>query len=201
MTRPLRRLAPLALVALLVGCAHAPGEALVLDDLEIEGNDSFSDAEIEEKLALVATPDWPWADPSLLDRGTLAGDRRRLLRFYRAQGFYEARVSSQVLKRGDEADVLFVVREGPPTLVTEVALVGIEALPADVRRAIVPADLPVAVGERISEGAHDETIDQLARRLREEGYADARVEGSVQVDVGARRAFAASTPARRSPKS
>lgn len=181
----------LALFALLTGCAHAQSETLVLDDLELEGNDTFSDADIVEKLALVATPDWPWADPELLDRGTLAGDRRRLLRFYRANGFYEARVSSKVIKDGDEADVLFVVREGAPTLVADVQLVGIEALPAEVRAALATGSLPVVVGERISEAAHDETIDRLARRLREEGYADARVEGTVQVDVGARRAFAA----------
>lgn len=186
------RLAPaVALAALLLGaCAHVDPGQTVLDDLDIEGNERFSDAEIEERLALSETPDWPWADSRYFDRGTLAGDRRRLLRFYRAKGHYDARVKSRLEDKGDKVNVSFVVLEGEPTKVESVEVVGLEELPREVRAAVAGKPLPLRVGEPIDEELWDETKAEVARRLRNQGYADAVVTGEVEVDPGSRKAWA-----------
>lgn len=189
---PLRRLSPaLLLLPLLLGaCAHVGKGQTVLEDMEVQGNERFSEAEIEERLALAETPDWPWADPQYFDRGTLAGDRRRLLRFYRAKGHYDARVKSRVIPAGDRVDVVFVVDEGPPTVVEEVAIRGLEELPADVRAAIRRPPLPLERGVPVDEDLWDETKAEVARRLRNAGYADATVTGTVEVDEANRKAWA-----------
>ena len=181
--------APILALALLgAGCATIDPSRTVLDELQIEGNETFSDTDIEASLALAETPDWPWADPQYFERGTLAGDRRRLLRFYRARGYYDAKVTSRVRKKGDEVDVTFVVREGPPTKVAKLELAGVDGLPKDAAAKLAPESLPLERGEPITEEAYDETRAELGKRLREAGYADAQVEGAVEVDVATRTA-------------
>jgi translocation and assembly module TamA len=162
----------------------------VLDDMSVEGNRRFSEAQLEERLALVETADWPWADPQVFDRGTLAGDRRRLLRFYRAKGYYDAKVKSRVVPKGDRVDVVFVVDEGPPTVVQDVTLAGVDALPAEVRARLRGAPLPLVRGAPIDEDLWNDTKAEVAKRLRDEGYADARVGGHVEVDAANRQAWA-----------
>ena len=153
------RLAPalVLLPLLLSACAHVGKGQTVLDDMSVEGNQRFSEAEIEERLALAETPDWPWADPQFFDRGTLAGDRRRLLRFYRSKGHYDAKVKSRVTEKGGKADVVFVVDEGPATIVEGVAIRGIDDLPKDARTAVRSAPLPLVKGQPIDEDLWDET--------------------------------------------
>jgi len=164
------------------GCAHVEPGRDVLADLEIEGNETLSDAEIETRLALTESPAWPWADPQYYDQGTLTGDRRRLLRYYRANGFYEAKVKSRVTREDGEARVVLVVEEGPPTLVERVDVQGLEGLPADVRAAVLAKALPLRAGERVTEAAWDETRAALVQRLRDLGYGDVEVTGTVEVD-------------------
>jgi len=181
--------AVLALVAC-AACAHVEPGREVLRSMDVEGNETLSDAEIEERLALSPTPIWPWADPRYFDQGTLTGDRRRLLRYYQANGFYEAKVKSRVKREDGAARVTFVVEEGPATRLEKLELRGLEALPADVREAVLRERLPLREGDRITEAAWDATRNALEQRLRDLGYGDAKVEGTVQVDVQRRAAVA-----------
>jgi translocation and assembly module TamA len=185
---PVRRDPALVLVLLLTACAHADPDRQVMGGLSISGNDAFSDGEIERHLALVPTSPWPWADPQYFDRGTLAGDERRLLRFYRSQGFYDARAEARVVEGPDRTDVRFVVVEGQPSRVRSLSVSGLEDLPPDVRRALDLGDLPLASGARITEDEYEATKTALRDRLRERGYGDAVVTGEVRVDPQAHAA-------------
>lgn len=189
------------LVGLLAACAHAEPGREVLASLEIEGNESIPAGEIEQRLALTETSRWPWEEPSYFDEGTLTGDRRRLLRFYQASGFYEARVRSRVRREDGEVHVTFVVEEGPPTHLASLTLRGLENLPPELRREVERQPLPLRQGDRISEAAWDATLAELERRLRERGYADAAATGTVEVDVEKRQATASIevTPGPRVP--
>lgn len=184
---PPRRLA-LVLLAACGACAHVDPEREVLDSVRFEGNRSFADDELLDHLALVPTSPWPWADPQYFDRGTLAGDRRRLLRFYRASGFYEAKVRSQVTTDGRSVRVRIAVEEGPPTLVRKVDVEGVAGLPEDLRRELRLSDLPLEPGRRITEDAYDAALAELRTRLRERGHGDAAATGEVRVDVAAHAA-------------
>lgn len=183
------RLMVLALaLAVTSGCAHVDPQREVLRTVEIEGNDHLSTSGIEEKLALAETPRWPWADPEYFDAGTLAGDRRRLLRWYQANGFYEARVRSRVKRDDEGVDVTFLVTEGDPAVVSAVAIEGLDELPPQVRDAVLAQPLAVRQGERITEADYDRAREELAQRLRDRGYADAAVTGGVQVDLAQKAA-------------
>jgi translocation and assembly module TamA len=187
----LRQLLLLAFaLAAATACAHVEPGREVLTDLAIEGNESLSEAEIEQRLALTESPVWPWADPQYYDQGTLTGDRRRLLRYYRANGFYEAKVKSRVRHEDGEAAVTLVVEEGPPTMVERVDVRGLDGLPASVRSAVLDRPLPLRSGDRVSEAAWDETRAAIAQRLRDQGFGDVAVTGTVQVDPQRRVASA-----------
>jgi translocation and assembly module TamA len=188
----LRRLLALALIATCGACAHADPDRQVLDSLRFEGNETFADGELEERVALVATAPLPWAEPQYFERGTLAGDRRRLLRFYRSQGFYQAKVASRVSTEGRSASVRFRITEGPPTRVRTLEIRTTTALPPQERAELLD-ELPLAVGDRMTEPSYDATRAELQRRLREIGYADATASGEVNVDVAARAADVAIT--------
>ncbi len=159
-----------------------------MGSLTFEGNASLSSGAIEERLALVEDPIWPWADRQYFDAGTLIGDRRRLVRFYQAEGFYEAAVRSKVARSGKVARVTFIVEEGPPTSIRDLDIQGLDELPEARRRAILERSLPLQVGARIREADYDAAKVELEQRLRDAGYADAKVEGSVSIDPDARAA-------------
>lgn len=189
----------LGALATLAGCAHVEPGREVLSDLEIEGNDTLSDAEIEQRLALTESPVWPWSDPQYYDQGTLTGDRRRLLRYYRANGFYEAKVKSRVKREDGKARVTLVVEEGPASLVDRVEIQGLDGLPASVRKAVLAQPLPLRTGDRITEAAWDELRTTVVQRLRDRGYGDVEVTGTVEVDPQRHVASAVAqvTPGRR----
>lgn len=178
----------LVLPLLAAACAHVDPDREVLRSLDFEGNESISAGAIEERLALTETPFWPWADPRYFDEGTMSGDRRRLQRFYRASGFYEARVRTRLEREDGEAHVTFLIDEGPATRVQRIEVRGLEALPEEDRQAILRRRLPLAVGDRISEEGWDQLRAELAQRLRNRGYGAAQVAGTVHVDVDARAA-------------
>src|SRR5690606_20842369 len=54
--------------------------------------------------------------------------------------------------------------------------------------AVLRAPLPLRAGERVTEAGWDQTREELAARLRDRGFGDARVEGTVRVDTEARTA-------------
>ncbi|HWV37161.1 MAG TPA: BamA/TamA family outer membrane protein [Vulgatibacter sp.] len=173
----------LALVlALLASCAHVDREREILGSLEVEGNRTLTAGAIQEKLALEPSPIWPWAEPRYFDDGTLVGDRRRLLRFYRSEGFYDAQVESRVLRDGREVRVVFAVSEGEATIVRSLAVEGLADLPDDHRERVLAEALPLREGARIREADYEAAKAALEQHLRDAGYADARVIGEVAID-------------------
>ncbi|HEY0840300.1 MAG TPA: POTRA domain-containing protein, partial [Vulgatibacter sp.] len=181
------RLAIFALAAL-ASCAHVDAERELLGSLRIEGNRSISSGRIEEKLALEESPVWPWAQASYFDEGTLIGDKRRVARFYRAEGFYEAEITSQVSREEGIVSVIFAVDEGPATTIRRLSLDGLDSVPDDLRARMLARPLPLREGARIREEDFDAAKAELEQRLRDFGYADAAVKGQVSVDPAARKA-------------
>lgn len=173
---------------LLASCAHVDRERELLGSLEVEGNRAISAGAIEERLALEATPIWPWAEPRYFDDGTLIGDRRRLARFYRSEGFYEAEVETRVARDGGNVRVTFAVAEGEATTIRAFVVEGLAGLPPDLRERIDAGSLPLQTGARIREADFDAAKAVLEQRLRDVGYADAVVTGEVEIDPGERAA-------------
>lgn len=222
------RISPLCACLWLCGCASIPRGTYGVEELTIEGADQLAEGAIKRCLLTMerdrfgltlgfASPDcqappfdssppeialwsWPWSDWGELNPAVVDVDRERIERFYRARGFYDARVVEvrydppAAENPGDPGpdgcdpkrdectvNVTFVVEEGEPLAVGEVVIDGLTALPEAVRATVSSAELPEA-GTRFDERAYDRGKTQLAERLAEASYAGAKVRGRVQLD-------------------
>lgn len=218
----------LTALAASAGCASIPRGEYGVDALEIEGADELSDEAIKRCLLTMererfgvrlglspaecegppfdrSAPSldlwrWPWTDWPTLNVAVMEVDRQRIERFYRARGFYDARVldiryepkaaADPSLGHDPDCDpehdectvqIAIVVAEGAPMRVGNVRVEGIEGLPAEARAHVAEAELP-ASGERFDELDYDRGKTQLVEQLAEASYAAAAVEGQVQLD-------------------
>lgn len=150
---------------------------------------------------------WPWTEWPTLNLAVLDVDRERIERWYRARGFYDARVvdvrydpqaagtpdadaaAGRCAPERDDCTVrvTIVIDEGTPLAVGSVEVEGLQSLPADARALIAQAELPRA-GDRLDELAYDRGKRALAEHLAEASYAGAKVTGEVRLDHQAKRA-------------
>lgn len=181
----------LSLAGFLFGCpAKLPAGATALDKIRIEGNKEVDSDKIEDAIASSETSKvlglvhlW-WVDYSLYDPTTLEKDLERIERFYKARGFYEARVrAGRVIHTGErEVRVQIVVEEGSVVKLARVQVSGLEDLPADVRRR-VSAAWKLAPGDHFDEDLYHQSGASLERALTDEGYAYATLKQAADVDL------------------
>jgi translocation and assembly module TamA len=177
----------------LSGCLFraAREEAPLVGSIDIEGNEALSDDAIRRKLVLAESGYQvvvDFGERNSFAAELLRGDARRIERFYRANGYYEARVVDTRTRLEDgRVDVTFVVAEGPPTRVRSVTLVGLEKLPVETREEL-EASLSLRPGRVVTEEDYDALKAEVQSRLRMLGFAEALVEGEVRVDPAARAA-------------
>jgi len=149
--------------------------------LEFRGNRAFSDAELAN--AVVATPSnlfqRAWGVRRLfgtrrcIERSDIILDRARLVVYYRKRGYPDVVVDTLVRDAGRErVDVTFLVREGRPTLVDSVAVVGLDSVPNAGR---IVRNLPVRVGRPFDQYQVELARDSIRRRLTNSGYPYAEV--------------------------
>lgn len=96
----------------------------------------------------------------------LAEARQALLALYRREGFFGARVDVETVAdpATNARDVAFVVSAGEPARVGKVEIAG-----------LVESALGLRPGDRYREKALDEGVAAARQRLRDEGFAEARV--------------------------
>ncbi len=216
-------------VALLSACAGLEKGQYGVDALEFEGVEQMSDRAIARCLLTVergrvsiplglsqsecnappfdsAAPElelfrWPWTEWPVLNPAVVEVDRRRIERWYRARGFYDARVvdvrydpeqaaepdpeipegQCDPSQEGCSATVTFVVEEGEPLRVGDVVVKGCERLPEPVQKLIAVSRLPEA-GQRFDESDYDRGKTSLTEQLAEGSYAGAEIAGEVRLD-------------------
>jgi hypothetical protein len=145
---------------------------------------------------------WPWEDWPLFDESVFERDVERIERWYRARGFYDARVTATDVepstatrseREGEEGcgagegsdctvDVIFSVEEGEPSTVARMALRGIEELPEGMREQLRGV-LQFHRGDRFDEALYQDTKRRMLRVLADAGYASASVGGQVKVSA------------------
>lgn len=143
---------------------------------------------------------WPWTEWTTLNVAVLDVDRQRIERFYRARGFYDARVVEVRYDPAQAAEpaaaaaggcdpnhdsctvrIQIVVEEGQPLHVGRVEVSGLDALPDEVRRRVLDEAL-LEPGARFDELDYDRGKQRLIEHLAEESYAEAKVKGQVRLD-------------------
>ena len=155
---------------------------------------------------------WPWTEWPTLDLAVFERDIERVERWYRARGFYDARVVSTDLEpssastsdrvtdgeggaaceRDDEdegcrVEVTITVEEGEPVRVESIDL-EVDAEHEGLTRDELKGAIELEEGGRFDEALYDLSKEALVAELRNAGYACAAAEGHVDVDAEAHRA-------------
>jgi len=189
--RPLARrlLAPVLLLAL-PGCfvfPFRPGtpERPTILDFEIDGTHAISAGELKEHLVTQASerkvPMFFLRTEHAFDEDAFANDRRRILRYYQARGYYRARVESAEVRQEGPGYVKIRIRvsEGDPVRVESVEVQGLETAPAAQARL---KRVPIRKGDVFTEAAYDEAKGEIETALKATGYERPEVVQEAQVD-------------------
>jgi translocation and assembly module TamA len=188
-----RALAPLALLT--AACAHElPRGTSWVRTLSIEGASAVTPRDIRAVIATQATAWWPLARKQAFDRAALDLDLERIVALYADRGFFAAQVTGHdVRDRGDgSVDVTIHVHEGEPSLIDTVRTDGLPSA-ADSRTALeqVTHKLGLERGDRFDYARYEQGRIALLARLKEQGFAYARVESTASVDRDRRLAWLA----------
>lgn len=163
--------APAGLMAQDVSCNRGD---LEVRGLEFRGNRAISDDDLA--LRVTTTPSsWArrnlhlwFAEKRCLNRDELPRDVRNIKFYYRERGYYSTEVDTLVEARGaDAVRVIFIIVEGPPTLISSYTVTGLDSIPggADIVRR-----LRLKVGQPFDRGLYLADIDTIVHRLRDAGY-------------------------------
>jgi outer membrane protein assembly factor BamA len=175
--------------------ARTPAVGPHIDQIELHGADSIKSDELLQGLATEASASLPVLlglskDEHRFDEALLTRDLERIERFYRARGYYEARVTAaRVIWTGAHSvRIEIAVSEGQPVTIAPadgelaVQLSGLDSFrdAATVARIIAECPLP---GDLLDEDAYERAKVEIRRTLADRGYAFARVTGQVDVDL------------------
>lgn len=220
------------MVVLVVGCAKHEVGRFQIARLRVEGNEHLAERPLLSCLVSRERPKfgitlglssascgsppfdsqaprlnlwrWWWTDWPAFNHAVFDEDLKRIVRWYQARGYYDARVVSvsydppEAATPGADLDcdietevcpvkIEIILEEGEPTLITKVSLDGLDGLDESLREALLKAgdlkrDIP------IDEEAYDAAKQSMLQILREAGYAAAEVAGEVRVNTAAKTA-------------
>jgi translocation and assembly module TamA len=157
--------------------------------VRIEGARKVKEGDIKKHI-LTSENSWvPFSRRQYFDEDAWRTDLRRIEKYYRAQGFYQARVTGAEVKPHGrkEVDVVASVEEGDPTHIRSVDLQGLDDLPKEDREQLLD-EVDLKVGQIFIVERWDGLKEKLLHRLRDEGYAAAAVQGEVKVGLDTQEA-------------
>ncbi|NLY93842.1 MAG: BamA/TamA family outer membrane protein [Myxococcales bacterium] len=221
------------------GCKHIPAESYGVERVRIHGAKAMDGYAIKACLATkerdrfqfaLGTPmdlecgdppfdggrlpvklwTWPMTEWPVLDLNVWKRDVERIERWYRARGYYDAKVTGARFSpaqaaerdrfteeaapcgdadegRGCPVRIDVYVEEGEPVLVTRIDFDGADVLGRDLVNRVRRGS-PLKEGARFDEAYYDEMKRSIGRELRRAGYPCAYVTGEVSVDPSARTA-------------
>lgn len=183
-----------------------------VEEIDIDGNAEVGGDDITSRIATAETShplagvlenvpvlsiiDTLTVEYERFDRFVLERDLARVERYYRARGFYSARVrASRVQKidadEGGRVRVNLVVEEGEPVKVASVDLQWHDWDLKTGQRVLTPvtnAKNYLRLQQPFDEERYEETKKRILRALTNRGFAYATVDGKVHVDVVSRQA-------------
>ena len=157
--------------------------------MRIEGAKKVKEGDVKERILTTENSWVPFSRRQYFDENAWKTDLRRIEKFYRARGFYQARVTGAGVKPHgkNEVDVFATVEEGDPTLISSVDVQGLDDLPEKHRNQLLD-EVKLKVGQAFILERWDGLKETLLHALRDEGYAAATVQGEVRVGLDTRAA-------------
>jgi outer membrane protein insertion porin family len=189
-----------ACAALLVACSVWAQEGYVVTDVSFRGNQTLSDAQIVEQIAMHGRAGFLGLfsdrEDFIFSRDALEADIERLTRYYQRQGFLRVRVGQPELNVNhskQHVKVSLVIEEGRPVAVDSVlfdiigsaqaASDGQETAEVDSLLQEVSTKLMLSPGVRFRDRLVEQDRRTLADYLSEHGYPHARSNPDLQVDT------------------
>ncbi|MCA9608433.1 MAG: BamA/TamA family outer membrane protein, partial [Myxococcales bacterium] len=186
-------------------------------DIGIRGTPECGEPPFDGDHLLIDLFSYPWSPWPLFDENVFERDIERIERWYRARGFYEARVTAtevqpdsarevdqSVEECGDgegncQAHVTFTVDEGEPVRVSRISIRFVSEngqqqeeedldLPEDIRQQLRD-ELQFHRDDPFDEAIFELVKQRMQRVLADESYGQARVRGEVKVNSGRHEAF------------
>lgn len=144
-----------------------------------DGSRVVDDAAVVEGLATADE-----YDPTLLSR-----DLERVERYYRARGYYEAKVSAARVLELDGRHVKIEIRVAPgvPVTVRSVEIPGVAYLPAAVTKDVLQART-LKVGDLFDEARFEEMKAAILEAQQDRGFPFAKVDAKARIDLVEHRA-------------
>lgn len=147
---------------------------------------------------------WWWTDWPAFNHAVFAEDLQRIVRWYRARGYYDAKVVGVDFDPPEAADpsldppcdldkkvckvrITVAIEEGQPTLVRSVTYQGLDDLSPGLVAAIKRLG-HLDLDQPIDETEYEQAKKAMSKKLREQGYAQPQLHGRVDVDTAARSA-------------
>ncbi|HVU04886.1 MAG TPA: BamA/TamA family outer membrane protein [Polyangiaceae bacterium] len=176
----------------LSGCGRKafPADSPVVESVTLEGSDAVSRDDVLAGLATAKSPrflgiwDGVVFDYEVFDDALLERDLERIERYYRARGFYEAKVTAARVVKTDDHHVRVELRvhEGPEVLVEEWRAQGLETVDIEAATAASVA-VKLRRRTRFDEADYEASKKGIVDSLANHGYAFAKIVGRVTVDV------------------
>lgn len=175
-----------------MGCATLPSGRYGLQRVKLSGNDAVDADDIRVEIASRESPRFLGLfsgmvyDYEVFDHYVLKRDLQRVERYYRARGFYHAKVrAGRVFNRSARnVTVEILVEEGAPMIVRRLDLHGTTGLPTQLlTQARLSVESAVGVGLRFEEEAFTKSEEMLMDLLSDAGYAYVRVRRAADVDL------------------
>lgn len=178
--------AGLLLIVVVAGaCAHAkPAEQRPwVRRLVLHGVRHVDERDLKRHLVTEETARVVWADKKPFDPFALRLDAGTIEAYYRAHGYYDARVTATDVNPADKPNAVNVeifVDEGAPTKIEKVKVVGLDLMGDDAKP--IRRNLDLRRGQIFDSARYEAEKGEMRQRMRTLGYAWAEVQGEVVVD-------------------
>ena len=158
------------------------GKRARIHQINITGNQAFTDAELTEPFEL-NTPNWlSWyRQDDRYAKEALSGDIEKLRSYYMDRGYADFAVTSSQVAIGQEKDEIYItlnVHEGEVYRISQVRLSGEMVVPeSELRRLVM-----IQAGDLYSLRRVTQSTEAMTLRLGLDGYAFAKVDAVPQID-------------------
>ncbi|GAB2691105.1 outer membrane protein assembly factor BamA [Aliiglaciecola aliphaticivorans] len=147
------------------------GDSAKIQQINIVGNEVFSDAELLRQMELkFDTPWWDFLSETRYQKQTLSGDMETLRSYYLDRGYLRYQVDSTQVSMTPEKDGIYVtmnISEGEQYTISEVDLIGDLLGNEEYMRAV----LPLTAGELYNQAEVTYTEEFFSKYLGRFGYA------------------------------
>lgn len=156
-----------------------------VEEFSIVGNEAFTGRELKNGLATRKQSKFrPFqGPPDRFNRLEWQRDLERILTYYHARGYFNARIASEdILRNPDDKTIRLRVRirEGKPAKTDSISVYGVEHIGDDLAQTLSKRG-PLKQGERFTQQDYIETRGAVLNYLQQRGYAYANIKGQAYV--------------------